>query len=261
MIPRAAVALVALMAALAHPALASCGLREQPTKRVDVESGIADDTLTKNRGEWDEEYVNVVARDGNARSGYVRVADDSRFGENDPSYEAGTYIAVTPGMTLNAIANISPTHQVLPGTSLEGGLDLSGNAGFDYSVEYAQRDFTLSDADVSTIGLSRYFGSDRLAATMNVAHLSNVPGLAVSEGLSFARYLACDSMSFSVSTGRDVESTGVGSNVAVYQANSYDINDLHWFTPHFALNVGGGWYLLVGAYSRFEIRIAVHERL
>jgi YaiO family outer membrane protein len=258
---RAALALVVALAAATGFADAACSLREQPTKRVDLESGVSNDTLTQNRGNWDEQYVTLVDRDGNARSAYVRAADDTRFNQSDPSYEAGTYVSVDPKLILNAIANFSPTHQVLPDSTLQGGLDARTGGGYGYQLEYGQRNFTASTADIGTIGADRYFGVDRIAATVSLARLSGVPGLAMSEGVTFARYLPCDGLSFSTSTGRDVESTGVGANLAVYHAISYDVNDVHWFTPHLALNVGMGWYLLVGAYDRFEIRIALHERL
>src|SRR6202007_3067870 len=103
---------------------------------------------TQNRGNWDEQYVTLVDRDGTAHSAYLRAADDTRFGQSDPSYEGGTYVAVDPKLILNAIANFSPTHQVLADSTLQGGFDARTGGGYGYQAEYAQRNFSTTIADI-----------------------------------------------------------------------------------------------------------------
>ncbi|MGD0966982.1 MAG: YaiO family outer membrane beta-barrel protein [Candidatus Aquilonibacter sp.] len=241
--------------------LAACQFADPPAKRVDVEAGSTTDTLTGNRGTWDEQYLSVATRDGPAHAAYADVTTDQRFGLSDITYEGGAYVPVAPKLTFDAVASFSPTHQVLPASTLQGGLDLRGGDGFGYQATYTQRNYPTAIAGIATAGADRYRGNQHFSLSVTAVHLSNVPGTAMSAGVAYTGYLRCDNLSFALSGGRDVESTGIGANVALYQTISYTANDLHWFTPHTALGFGLGWYLLTGAYDRFELRVALHERL
>ncbi|MDE2481688.1 MAG: YaiO family outer membrane beta-barrel protein [bacterium] len=258
---RAAAAFVAAAALCTTSVRAACPFAEQPAKSVQVEAGTSNDTLTHGRGTWSESALDVVARNGNQNSLYARIADDTRFGSSDPSYEAGAYSALDKHLIADLTASFSPTHAFLPATTESGGLDWRSNAGYGYQVQLAQRNYAAQVASIQTLGADRYVGADRFALGVTLARLTGVPGTALSERASFARYLGCDSETFSISAGRDVELTGVGSALAVYRAYSYDANDIHWFTKRFALDAGAGWYVLLGAYNRFEVRVALRERL
>jgi YaiO family outer membrane protein len=239
----------------------ACLFVDPPAKRVDVEAGSTTDTLTGNRGTWNEQYLSVATRDGPEHAAYAAVTSDQRFGLTDITYEAGAYVPLAPKLTFDAIASFSPTHQVLPDSALQGGLDLRAGDGYGYQANYAQRNYPSAVADIATAGADRYRGNRHFSVTITAVHLSNVPGTAMSAGVAYTGYLRCDTLSLALSGGRDVENTGVGANVALYQTISYTANDLHWFTPHTALGFGAGWYLLTGAYDRFELHVALHERL
>jgi YaiO family outer membrane protein len=259
MIRRITIALILLFALSAQPVLAACQPADPPAKTLDAELGATSDSLTGNRQNWDEQYLTLSARDG-TQSEYASVTDDQRFGLRDTTYEAGTYFSPIPHLNVNAIASFSPTHLVLPESTFQGGVDLRAAGGYGYQGEYTQRNYSGAVANIASIGSDRYVRNKHLSALVTLVHLSNVPGLAASAGVVYAQYLRCDDLKFSLSSGRDVESTGVGANVALFHMISYDANDLHWITPHLALNVGAGWYLLTGAYDRFEVRLALHER-
>jgi YaiO family outer membrane protein len=257
----AALALAVVATLLATPALAACPFTELPAKNVQVESGVTSDGLTNNRGEWNEQYLQAVARDGNQFSIYGRVADDQRFGTSDPSYESGIFTELGKHLIADLSGNFSPTHLVLPETIVSGGLDFRMAHGYGVQGHFAERTFPTQNAGITTVGFDRYAGQARVAVVLSFAQLSTVPGTALSETLVLARYLPCDNESVSFSNGRDVESTGVGSGLAVFKAIGYDLNDVHWISKRLALNIGAGWYLLIGAYNRFEVRIALRERL
>lgn len=241
--------------------IAACQFADPPAKRLDVEAGSTSDTLTDNKGTWNEQYLTIATHDGPARAAYAAVTTDQRFGLSDITYEGGAYVRVAPKLTFDAIASFSPTHQVLPDSALQSGLDLRGGNGYGYQATYAQRNYPSAVADIATIGADRYRGNRHFSVAVTAVHLSNVPGTAMSAGVTYTGYLRCDTLSFALSGGRDVENTGVGANVAIYQQISYSANDMHWFTPHTALAFGAGWYLLTGAYDRFELHVALHERL
>ena len=259
---RAAIGLAALLLAICvPPAQAGCGMTELPAKTVQAEAGVVSDALTGNRAGWNESYLLVAARDGNTRSVYARAATDQRFGVSDSQYEGGVSLAAFRHLNFNVSAAYSPQHQTLPQSALSGGVDVRGGGGYGYQLQYSARSYSTVNADTISAGADRYFRDRRVAVAFSFAQLSNVPGTAVSAGVRYGRYLPCDNESITIATGRDVENTGVGSNLAVYRAYTYDVNDLHWLSPRFAVNLGAGWNLLSGAYDRFEVRFALHERL
>lgn len=249
----------ALAAVLPVRSLAACGQSEIPQKSVQAEAGVSMSTLTKQRGTWSESALLVIARDGNKRSAYGRIANDRRFGMTDSVYEGAAYFALTPHATADIVGAFSPQHRTLPASTLGGGFDLRTGGGYGYQIQYSARTYTAVNAATTTLGADRYFRDRRIALAVSLAQLSNVPGTAVSAGLTFARYMGCDSESFSVSSGRDVENSGAGA-LAVFRTVTYDANDVHWFTPRFALDAGIDWSVLIGAYNRLEVRLAIRQR-
>jgi YaiO family outer membrane protein len=233
--------------------------RAAPTKTLTVEAGVATDLVT-NHSAWQEQSLTVTARDGNRSSLYGRAASDTRFGAVDPSYEAGAYSALGPHLIGNVDGSFSPTHVILPATTESAGLDWRTNGGFGYQAQYAERNYTAQNAGIATLGGDLYAGANRYALGVTLAGVTGVPGDAMTVHGTFARYFTCDEEAFSIAGGRDVESTGVPGQVAVYKALSFDANVVHWFSERFGINAGAGWYLLVGAYDRFELRIALRER-
>ena len=259
---RAATGLAVLLVGFcARSAQAGCGMAELPAKTVQAEAGVISSSLTGNRASWNETYLQVAARDGNTKSAYARAATDQRFGVSDSQYEGGVSLAASSHLNFNASLAYSPQHQILPQSSLSAGADARTGGGYGYQIQYSARSYATVNADTITAGADRYFRDRRVAVALSFAQLSNVPGTAVSAGVRYGRYLPCDNESITIATGRDVENTGVGSNLAVYRAYTYDVNDLHWLSPRFAVNLGAGWNLLNGAYDRFEVRFALHERL
>uniref|UniRef100_E6Q420 YaiO beta-barrel domain-containing protein n=1 Tax=mine drainage metagenome TaxID=410659 RepID=E6Q420_9ZZZZ len=240
---------------------ALCRLPTPPAQRVVVEEGASSAALTKGRGSWSSGSLLVLARDGNERSAYVRAADDVRFGQNDNEYEGGAYLAVTPHVIADIIGSFSPQHNVLPASSAQGDLDFRSGAGYGYQMGYATRQYSTVGASIEHVGMNRYFRDLRLAGNITFARLSNVPGLALSEGVSLGRYLPCDTEDFSVSTGRDVENVAFGAPPAVYHSLTFYLGDTHRLSSHVGLDMGIGWYGLTGAYDRFEVRFALRERL
>lgn len=255
----AALAFVALSALSPISATASCTLKEQPATYVHVEAGVAASTLTNDRGMWHETSIAAVARHGNARSAYARFAAIERFGLTDNVYEGGLYAAAGPKIIAIVTASFSPQYQNVPHTTAGVGVDARTGGGYGYQLQYATRSFRAGTAAITTFGMDRYFKDRRLALSASLAQLSNVPGTALSAGLSYARFLPCDTESAGVSFGRDVESVAPGT-LAVYRTLSYDANDVHWISNHTAINAGVGWNLLIGSYSRFEVRVALRER-
>jgi len=250
-----------LAAALPATAEARCSIPAPPTKRVVVEEDVSSSSLTQGRGSWQENSLIVESRDGNTHSFYASAADDVRFGERDADYEAGAYAPIARHVIADVIAAFSPQHQVLPASSGQIDLDVRAGAGYGYQAGFATRNYATVNASIQHLGVDRYFRDLRLAGNVTVAHLNNVPGLALSEGGSITRYLACDTENFSVSTGRDVENTGVGTQLAVYHSQTFYAGDLHRLSSHVGLLIGVGWYELTGAYNRLEIRFALRERI
>jgi YaiO family outer membrane protein len=246
------------VALCAYPAGAAC-TAPLSERTLTVEAGATTDAVT-NRGSWQEQSLTVVSRDGNRSSLYGRAASDQRFGSTDPSYEIGAYSALGPHFIGNVEGSFSPTHIILPATTETGGLDWRTNGGYGYQAQYTQRNYTAQNAGIVSFGADRYHGANRYALGVTLAGVTSVPGIALTMRGTFARYFTCDEESFGVSGGRDVESTGVPGRVATFKALSFDANVVHWFSRHWGLNAGVGWYLLIGAYDRFQVRVALRER-
>lgn len=242
-----------------RPALAGC-TAPAPTKTLTIEAGATTDAVTHHPS-WAEQYLTVVARNGNHASLYGRAASDQRFGATDPNYELGTYAALGPHLIGMLDGSISPTHINLPATTESTGFDWRTNGGYGYQAQYGRRNYASQNAGITSLGGDRYAGADRFALGVTLANVTGVPGTALTMRGTFARYFTCDEESYAISGGRDVESTGVADKIAVYKALSFDANALHWFSQRFGVNAGAGWYMLIGAYDRFELRLALRERL
>jgi YaiO family outer membrane protein len=239
---------------------ASCRSVEPPSRSLTAQLGATTDTLTGNHSDWNEQYLILSTRAGPAHASYASVTADQRFGLSDVTYEAGTYFLLAPKLYADAIASFSPTHQVLPNSTLQGGLDLRLDRGYGIQAGFTQRNYPTAVAGILTTGADRYAGNDHVSITITAVHLSNVPGIAMSAGIAYARTLRCDDLYLAVSGGRDVENTGVGANVAIYQTINYTASVNHWLSPFTAIRLGAGWYLLTGAYDRFEVHLAINQR-
>lgn len=260
MIRLAALACAAMVILPGIPTLASCRHGDPPPKYVQFDAGASNASVTKGNQPWREEYLQGQYREGNEHSYYLRAASDSRFGFTDPNYEGGTYQKIASNVIADVVAGYSPTHVQVPASFLGGGVDVRIGHGYGVQANYVERVYTTQNVGITTIGADRYAGVSHVIAAVTGAVLSNVPGVAVSERVGYQRYAGCDEMSLSASAGRDVESTGIGNNVAVYQAYSYNAQDTHWMNDHYAWQLGAGWDPLVGAYSRFEVRVALRGR-
>lgn len=248
-----------LAVALCAGAAQAAACTAAPSKTFTLEAGAAVDAVT-NHSDWQQQSLTLAERDGNRSSYYGRAASDTRFGATDPSYEAGGSASLGQHLYVNADGSFSPTHIILPATTEGGGLDWRTNGGFGYQAQFAARNYTTQNAGIVTLGTDMYAGANRYALGVTGAGVTGVPGVALTMHGSFARYLTCDQETFSIAGGRDVESTGVPGQIAVYKALSFDANAVHWFSEHFGINAGAGWYILAGAYNRFEVRIALRER-
>lgn len=257
---RAAVLCLAATLFPALPAGAACSLGDPMGHYVQVDTGASNAAVSRGNLPWREQFIQAVMRDGNAHSAYVRAADDQRFGTTDPSYEGAVYDRLAPNIIADITGGFSPTHAFLPATTIGGGVDVRASRGYGVQAQYVDRAYTAQNAGITTLGFDRYAGESHFDVAVTGAVLSNVPGMAVSERAGYDRSAGCDDERFVISGGRDVESTGVGTNVAVYQAYSYNASDTHWMNPHLAWQAGAGWDVLVGAYSRFEFRVSLRER-
>lgn len=242
------------------PAAAACSLGDPATQYVQVDTGASDASVTRGNLPWREAFVQAVSHDGNAHSMYLRAARDERFGATDASYEGGAYEKLAPNVAADVVGGFSPSHAFLPASLLGGGVDVRASDGYGVQAQYVERAYTSQNAGITTLGFDRYAGQAHIVIAFTSAVLSNVPGIALSGRAGYQRTVGCDDESFALSAGRDVESTGVGTNVAVYQAYSYNASNTHWMNRRIAWQAGAGWDLLVGAYSRFELRISLRER-
>jgi YaiO family outer membrane protein len=256
----AALGCAAAVLCIALPAQAACRLGDPATAYVQVDTGASNASVSRGNVPWREQFVQGVMREGNRHSYYLRAASDERFGATDPNYEAGTYQELAPNVVANLVAGFSPTHVNVPASVLGGGLDVRASHGYGVQAQYVERAYSAQNAGITTLGFDRYAGQGHFVVAVTGAVLSNVPGVAVSERAGYDRTVGCDQESMTLSAGRDVESTGVGTNVAVYQAYSYNAANTHWMNARLAWQLGAGWDVLVGAYSRFELRVSLRER-
>ncbi|HEX8805974.1 MAG TPA: YaiO family outer membrane beta-barrel protein, partial [Candidatus Aquilonibacter sp.] len=230
-------AAIAFAAALFFPGLsaaAACTQGDPVIHYVQVDGGTSGSSLTKGDIPWREQFLQAVVRDGNDHSVYLRAASDERFGATDPNYEGGVYDKLAPNVIANLLAGYSPTHANLPASVLGGGLDIRESDGYGLQAQYVERAYTAQNAGITTLGFDRYAGTGHIVLAFTTAVLSNVPGIALSERAGFDRTTACDQYNVAVAAGRDVESTGISNNVAVYKMYSYNAGDTHWMTPKLA---------------------------
>ncbi|MGR4064154.1 MAG: YaiO family outer membrane beta-barrel protein [Vulcanimicrobiaceae bacterium] len=229
------------------------------TSTTDLEIGGVNDQLTDNRGTWNAAYLLGLYRRSDGLSLYGEASQNQRFGLADTQYGAGAYVPVTKQNIADILVSYSPQHNVLPSTAIELGDDIRLRDGYGIQVGYRDSSYPSANVGVTSVGFDRYYGDDRIAYASHFAVLSNVPGVAWTNGVSWSRYLPRDVFTLAAYAGRDVENTG--TTIATYGSVGVNGDLLHWMTPYTALHFGLGDYTLTGAYDRFEVQLGLRARI
>ena len=260
-----AVALSAAPSRADAPAMPATAATPAPTApqgqdTVDLELGGSNDWLNAGRGMWHGSYALANFTSTSGFKAYAGALDTVRFGQDDSGYVVGIYVPTkTPHGTFNAEYGFSPQHNNLPATQWTAGYDLRLENGYGVQGSYDNRSYTTLDAQIWHAGFDKYFGDDRLAYSTSFAALSNVPGIAFSQTVSWSKTLPLDAVTVAANVGRDVENTGF-NRIAVYDAASLTVDDVHWVDPHAAVHADVSYNSLAGAYQRFEVLLGLRLR-
>ena len=229
------------------------------TSTTDLELGGTNDQLTDDRGTWNAAYLLGLYRRSDGLSLYGDASQNQRFGYADTQYGAGAYVPLTKQNVADVLISFSPQHHILPSSTIELGDDIRLHQGYGIQVGYRDSSYPSANVGVTSVGFDRYYGDDRIAYASHFAVLSNVPGAAWTNSLSWSRYLPRDVYTFAAYAGRDVENTG--TTIATYGSVGVGGDLLHWMTPSTAIHFGLGDYTLTGAYDRFEVQLGLRARI
>jgi len=233
-----------------------------PAPLITLELGTTQEHLTNGYGNWQSLYFFASDKFSPRRVAYGSVTTDRRFGSTDETYVAGFYIPPSPNTTLNVEFGYSPTHIVLPQSSLALSLDHRLASGWGYTLGAQHRGYTGTDVQIGSLLVDRYWGKYRAAYTITGAQLSSVAGTALSHGALLTRYYGTDqesSVTLSLDAGREVEN--VGSTVITSSVAGAALYGVHWFGLHWGVPWAVSIHRQGSLYTRSGVQIGVRARL
>lgn len=226
-----------------------------------IEIGGSAEHLGNGYSDWYSTYLFLLQKVSQRQSFYGWISSQARYGLTDPQYIFGFYTPLSSETILNVEASYSPTHRTLAQNEIAASLDHRLARGYGYQLGARRRTYQDLSADIAQLGVDHYYGNQRLAYTLSLSQLSNVPGLAATHSATFTHYYggnADSSVSFNAAAGRDVEN--VGTRVAIYPTFQAGASGLHWYAQH----AGFTWsaYLIRQGdlYTRRGIQIGLRYR-
>lgn len=252
--------LAALLCVLAAPALAA-EPTPSPTPESTYEIGGSNDSLSNGKGSWQSAYMSYVWHADARRAIYGTLSSNTRFGNTDPQYTVGIYVPASANTILNVETSLSPTHVVLPSSTVLVSLEHRFALGWGYVLGADHRAYPGLDVVGESLLVDRYWGNFRAAYKISSVQLSNVPGSAFTHTALLAHTYGADGLSqvvLSLYIGRDAENVGPG--VLVSAVSGASIGGTHWSARKWALV----WSLETtrqgSLYSRSGVQIGIRRR-
>lgn len=139
----------------------------------EIEAGFRYDYLNNGFANWNSYYLSVSKRFANDVVLYGTAEQTRRFNLRDYQFIAGVYLPVSSSATLLMEGQFSPSHKVLPSSSLLGMvlIDLSGGWGTQLGVRQTHYPSVMSWTYTGM--LERYFGDFRGSYAFNWVNVKN----------------------------------------------------------------------------------------
>jgi YaiO family outer membrane protein len=223
---------------MAAAALLQCTLAQTTPSlapRTEAEIGFTREPLTNSLPAWRSVYFEAEHRFADRHTLYGGVRKTERFGLDDTEVHSGLYFPLGATWTSLVEASVSPTHRVLPGTSLFGELHKRLPGGWGAGLALRHGEYNQTGTQIASLLVERYWDSFRGAYTLYSARPEGASS-ASSHRLQLSYYYGDrSSIGLSVSTGREVENVGPPRGVISSDVQNVTLTGRHWFAPGWAL--------------------------
>lgn len=237
----AAAVLLAAPAAQAQPEPATAGLRPVASAtglkapQNDIEIGYSRENLSNNQRDWTSSYLLGSQRFGERHVLYGGLRETRRFGLDDSEVHAGLYYPLATTWTAQVEGSLSPTHEVLPKSSVYGQLQKSLAGGWGLGLGLRHNEYTLSASNVVSLLAERYWGNFRGAYTLYSGKPEGASSGASHRFQLSYYYADRNSVGLSYTEGREVENIGPPRGVLASDVRNWTLSGQHWLTPAWAL--------------------------
>jgi YaiO family outer membrane protein len=251
--------MIALLAAVLIDVAASPSPSPPPAS-VQVETGVTHETLTNNRGSWSSEYLRIIRQNADRQTVYAEVSSNTRFGRSDDRVLLGAYLPLGERWMLNAEADASNTHYVLPTQSLSGMMQYASGRGFLEGLGARHIGYDAGSVNSGIFSLEKYWGTYRFSYLLTAADVAGC-GTDVEHALEIDRYYGKRDSVFAIGlvTGREVDSVGLPALVTS-RVRGWNVRGRHWMNRNWALVYGAGTFAQGSFYTRTGGRLAVDYR-
>lgn len=196
------------------------------------ELGFSRDRLSNGNASWQGVQLDMEQRFAPRRIVYATLAETKRFGLTDYDLLGGFYYPLSPRLTLNAEASLSPEHKVLPRTTALATLQYAFDGGWALTAGLRHAEYNSATATQLPLTLERYFGPFRVAYSPTPTFVQDKT--LYNHGMQFSYYY--NDISFiNLSYSRGEEANRFISRFEINDVYYAGVNGRHWFNPDWAL--------------------------
>ncbi len=216
--------------------------------------------LTNNYGTWRQSTIDVIHKFSRRKILYGNYKETERFNKRDRQGMIGFYQPLSKKWTLLLEANASPTHRVLPKWSVLAQAERSFNKSLILKGGIRHTKFNTTSANIFKGEVEKYFGSNRVVYGFSLNALEKVPASS-SHRFQYTRYYGenVNSVNFSVSFGREIESLG---ELGILQSNvqNFTASGKHWVKRNIGVTYGLTLHKQGNLYSRRGLNVGIRYR-
>lgn len=211
---------------------------EEKTYKYEVNLSVSVDYLTNNYGTWKTASLFALRRskDGKILWGEYRLSERKNL--SDREITGGIYQPLKNRFAVTFEGSYSNTNEFVPKFALRSEVEKVLKGGWVGHIGFRYRHYSPVKASTVYGQVEKYWGSNRIAYTLNVTNLSNA-GTAPSNSLSYNRYYGerINTFGFTVSAGKEEEF--VGPIVGVTRSNTFSLTGSfkHWINDSFGIVV------------------------
>lgn len=252
--------MILLQAALLIAVAASPSPSPVPAS-VQIESGVAHENLTNGRGDWNSQYLLITQQNADRQSVYVQISTNKRFGQSDDQVLFGTYVPLSARWLLNAEADASNTHYVLPAESVFTGVQYASGGGFIEGAGARHTGYDSASVNSGVFSIEKYWGVYRFSYMLTAADVAG-SGTDVEHVMELDRYYGKSNSVVAVGyvSGREVDSVGLPALVTS-RVQGWNVHGRHWMNRNWAIVYGAGTLMQGTFYTRTGGQLAVDYRI
>jgi YaiO family outer membrane protein len=227
--------------------------------RPELEMGFRYDQLSKGFANWTSYYIEGSKRFANDSVIYASLQHASRFNLGDNEILAGVYIPLASSITLLMEGNFSPTHKVLPRSSVLGQLLIPLVNG--WGMQMGARQTQYANARTRTyIGIAeRYWSSFRAAYTLNWTQVKDA-GSGNSHVFTLNYYYdEANTAGLSYTFGKEVERVS-STRVLATQVQNVSIKGRHWFNSEWGVSWSLQYHHQGNIYNKYGTSLGLRYR-